>query len=293
MRTVVIVISLAACGGGSSARTPDADPDRPDAAPGAIAGDVTVLDGGGLGHLWWPPVVFGGFPDGGPPAWYRETVAAGACRVLAYQLDFCEPPCDGICVVPATCQRWPSYRSAGVLTVTGLTEPLSLEPYGDGRYATPGGLKSPLFAVDATIAVEAGGDVIPAFTVTASGVRRLTVPALDATGRAILVDGADLTLSWPEPDTTARVHLIVHSGGAPHGTPPQYMLECDATDAGSLEIPRAAIEAMPRLGEGCPKGHDCAKLGIARYRRATTTTGSGEVALRVMNGANYLVVHDP
>ena len=293
MRRIAGIALLVAGCGRSSAGEPDADPSRPDAPAGLTAGELTVLDGGGLGHLWFAPVVFGGFPVGGPPVWHQEIASAGACRVLAYQLDFCDPPCDGLCQAPATCVPWPVYRSAGALTVTGLAAPLVLEPLYDHRYTTTGGLPDPLFASDATIAMSAGGDVVPAFTVDAPAVRQLTVPAFDAAGRAILVDGADATITWPDPDPSARVQLVAHSGGAPHGTPPEFLLECDVPDTGTLVIPRAAIEALPALSEGCPKGHDCAKLGIARYQRRSTTTDDGTVSLRVMSGIDYPVVHDP
>lgn len=287
-RMIVLLGLVTACGGGAA--VPDADP-QPDAAPGSFAGELTVLDGGGLGHLWFPPVVFGGFPTDGRPVWHQEVLTTGACRLFEYELGLCDPPCDGVCLAPAECRAWPTYRSAGALTITGLAAALVVDPLFDGRYVTPGGLPDPLFASDASIGVSAAGDVIDAFTVSAAAVARLAVPAFDANGLAVLTDGSDLTITWPGADATSRVQVFVHSGGAPHGTPPQTLLQCDAVDTGSITIPQQAVEALPPLAVGCPKGRDCAKLGIMRYHRATTTTAAGTVTLTVGSGTNYAVQH--
>jgi len=282
---------VVACGGPAPGTPHDGDPGAPDAAGGAVAGEITVLDGGGLGHNWRAPVVFGGFPTD-PPAWHQEVVAAGACRVLAYEPAFCDPPCDGVCTAPNTCRPWPTYRSAGTLTIGGLAAPLSVTPSFDASYVTLGGLPDPLFDSDATVTLDAAGDEIDAFSLSTQAVRRIAIPAFDAAGLATMVDGADLLLSWPSADAASRVHVLVHAGGAPHGIPAASILECDAADTGALTIPRAAIEAMPQLGTGCAKGRDCAKFGIMRYRRATTETDLGTVTLTVGAGVDYPVVHD-
>jgi hypothetical protein len=277
-----------ACGGSGGA--PDAVAPTVDASAGAVAGEITVLDGGGLGHMWRAPVVFGGFPTA-PPAWHTVVVVAGACRVARYEPAFCDPPCDGVCVAPGECRAWPTYRSAGRLTIGGLAVPVAVDPLFDGSYLTFGGLPDPLFARDATVTMDVEGDAIAAFTVSARAAARIGIPAFEPAGEATLVDGADLGLAWPSADPTSRVQVLVHSGGAPHGTPPEALLVCDAPDSGALTIPRAAIEAMPPLGLGCAKGHDCAKLGVMRYHRATVETAAGTAALVVGAGVDYAVIH--
>lgn len=284
---VVLLRVLVGCGGASGG-PPDAGIGAD--ASGGAAGEITVLDGGGLGHMWFAPVVFGGFPDVAS-SWYTEVATAGACRLLAYAPGSCEPACTGVCVAPGECRAWPRYRSAGELTVDGLAAPVQLAAPFDGRYVTYGGLPDPLFASGATISLAAAGAEIPAFTVSTGAVARLSIPAFDADLVAVLADGADTELAWPDPDPTARVHVVVHSGGAIHGLPPATFLECDAADTGTLAIPRAIVEALPGLGTGCTKGHDCAKLGVMRYHRAVVATAAGDAALVVGAGRNYPVMH--
>lgn len=281
---------LVACGDGapSGGDQPDAAPaGGDDAGPVAEAGELVVLSGGGYGHLWFPPVVFGSIWGGAPPVWHTEVASDGACRVLSYQTGFCSE-CSGVCLAPDECRPWPDYLGAGTITVSGLAGgDLVLEPEFDQRYQTWGGLPDPLFADDAVLSVAAAGDEVDGFSGTVAAVARLTVPALDEAGAAVLADGADLELTWPAPVAGSRVRLFAHSGGALHGTPPEVILECDAEDTGSLVITAAILEALPAIGSGCAKMHDCAKLGIMRYARSLAATDRGEVALIAGSGANY------
>ena len=288
---MLAALLVAACGGGEpSDGEPDARPDPGEDAGGGgeePIGELVVLSGGGFGHLWFPPVVFGSIWGDAPPSWHTEVARDGACRVLAYETGFCAG-CSGVCLAPDECRPWPDYLSAGSITVSGLAGgDVVLEPEFDRRYQTWGGLAEPLFAADDLVSVAAAGDQVGAFSVSARGVARLTVPALDQAGEALLADGADIELTWPEPVAGSRVHLLAHSGGALHGTPPEQILECDSDDTGSLVLTAAILEALPAFGSGCVKMHDCAKLGIMRYARAVAATDRGELLLTVGSGINY------
>lgn len=287
----MLAIALAAgCGGEPSGGDPDARPDPDpgdDAAPAALAGELVVLDGGGYGHLWFPPIVFGSIWGAAPPVWHSEVASEGACRVLAYETGFCTD-CDGVCLAPDECRPWPVYRSAGPITIGGVAgDDLVVEAGFDQHYQTWGGLPDPLFAAGDPVTMTAAGDEVPSFTASVAAPARLTVPALDEAGEAVLADGADLVLAWPAPVAGSRVRLFAHSGGAPHGTPPEIILECDAEDTGSLVIAAALLDAIPAFDSGCRKMHDCAKLGVMRYARAIAPTGAGEVAFTAGSGADY------
>lgn len=285
--SIVLILGLTACGGDDTG-APDAGAD---AAAGAVAGELVVLTGGGYGRQAFPPVVLGAFPDREGALWYTEAVRAGACRVERYQPGSCAGPCAGVCVEPGECRPFPTYRSAGVIAIDGLAAPLTLEPSFDGHYATAGGLPDPLFAAGGSVRARAAGALIPAFDVSAVAPRAVTIAAFDGAGVAVLSDGAALTLTWPNADPASRVRVFVHSGGALHGTPPAAALTCDDVDRGELTIARAVIEAMPAMGRGCAKMHDCASFGIMRYRRAAVATAAGEVQLVVASGRDYEVVH--
>jgi hypothetical protein len=297
MRGVWILASALAigCGGGApSGNEPDARPvsGEDGGSPEAAIGELVVLDGGGYGHLWFPPVVFGSIWGDAPPAWHTVVARDGACRVLRYEPGFCAE-CSGVCLAPDECRPWPVYLAAGSITVSGLAgDDVVLEPEFDKRYQTWGGLPDPLFADGAEVVVEASGGEVGSFSATVTAFPRLTVPALDETGEAALADGDDIELTWPTAVSGARVQLFAHSGGALHGTPPEVILRCDAWDTGSLVISAAILEALPVIGAGCAKMHDCAKLGIMRYAQAAAATESGEVLVTVGSGADYLLTAD-
>lgn len=185
---------VAACGGGAPAGGGE-----PDSAPGggddagavATAGELVIVNGGGYGHIWPPPVVFGSVWGSTPPVWHTEVAREGACRVLGYQTGFCDQ-CSGVCLAPDECRPWPDYLSAGAVTVRGLAGgELRLEPEFDQRYQTWGGLPDPLFADDAVISIEAAGDEVGPFSGTVAAVARLTVPAIGS-GCAKMHDCAKL-----------------------------------------------------------------------------------------------------
>jgi len=289
MRGLLAAVLVVGCGGGSPSQgQPDARPaGGDDAGVDGSIGELVILNGGGYGHLWFPPAVFGSIWGDNPPAWHTEVARDGACRVLAYQPGFCAD-CAGVCLAPDECRPWPDYLGAGAITVSGIAgDDLVLEPEFDERYQTFGGLPDPLFADDAIVSVEAAGGEVDGFSASLSAVARLTIPSFDDAGQAVLSDGADIELTWPAPVAGSRVHLFGHSGGALHGTPPEVILECDAEDTGSLVITSDILEAVPVIGSGCAKMHDCAKLGVMRYARASAATDGGEVRITVGNGANY------
>lgn len=301
--TVLVGYALAVglgtgCGESSSGESdggtgPDGGGSGVDSGADELAGSITVLDNGGLGTATLGAAVFGDFPEGGPPVWHAEVVQEGACRLLRYQPGFCQE-CDGVCLAPEECRPWPRFRSAGVLSVEGLAtpDPITLEPTFGGRYQTSGGLPDPLFDPDATVTITATGGEIAGFELATPAVARLSLPAFDAGSVADLPGRGQVTLEWPEADPDSRVLLTVHSGGAFHGIPPEVLLECDAADQGQLTIPAAVMAELPALGLGCAKMHDCAALGILRYRRVTAGAGADRVSLMVASGVNYPVTHD-
>src|SRR5688572_17130833 len=84
--SIFAMLLVAACGGGEpSAGEPDARPDPGGDGGGGEEpiGELVVLSGGGFGHLWFPPVVFGSIWGDAPPGWHTEVARVGACRVLA------------------------------------------------------------------------------------------------------------------------------------------------------------------------------------------------------------------
>jgi hypothetical protein len=270
-----------------------------DASPGFdgstanSAGEIAVVSGGGqavgrgLGTN-----VGASFPEGEAVVWHTESARAGACRLLEYTPSFCDPVCNGVCVAPGQCQPFPVWRSAGMLTFTGLAQPLSLEPQpGSNVYASAGGLAEPLFQPGVEVTANASGALVPAFTISGRGVARVATDVAEA-GVVTLPPSGDLIVTWRSPDAGARVRVTITGGTQLHGLPSPSVLVCEAPDTGSLTIAAALIEAFPSVGRGCVKMRDCASFGILRYTRSSVTVAGGEVVLLVGSGTDYEVVHE-
>lgn len=225
--------------------------------------------------------VFGKVYDGPTPSTliWEEVDRSGECALFTPRVPFCNSPCGGsaACVEDDVCQAYPSARSVGLVTVTGLSSTsgpvdLELRPVAN-NYQNPANvtLAYPAFAEGQVIALSAAGDLLPGFTVSAPGVGPLTL--LDTDLR--LVAGQDLGLRWSAPadSTLATVSIkldISHHGGT------KGKIECEATDDGALDIPGAMISQLLALGvAGFPT------VSATRRALASTRIAVGRIDLAI------------
>jgi hypothetical protein len=197
--------------------------------------------------------VFGKVYDGPTPATliWQEVSRSGECILLTPRVPFCNSPCGGsaACVEDDLCQPYPSARSVGLVTVTGLAStggPIDLElrPVAN-NYQNPANveLDYPAFSEGQVIGLSAAGDVLPGFSVSAPGVGPLTLS--DAELR--LVAGQALDLSWNTPDDPSLAKILVKLDISHHGGT-KGKIECEAVDDGALEIPGPMIGQLLALG---------------------------------------------
>lgn len=284
----------AACGGGAS--NPDGGADAsplPDAGADPLFDDprgvVTIAELSLAGSTYGVATAeLASAPAG---AVYTTIMEAGACRLRAYEAGFCDPPClDGLCTSDDECVPWATRQSGGTIAVTGAKVALSLVPDAYGYYqATPWDLPGDLFDDGAPIAVSAPGAAFPAFDLQAGGTAAIDPQLAGELGDELqLADGADNAVTWSAAAPGARVRLIVRSPTVAHGLPSTRLIECDAPDAGSIEIPQAIVEAFPAMprSEICV-GRDCPMSTILRYTRAADT----DVVLRVGSRVDFFVSH--
>src|SRR5262245_29978833 len=60
---------------------------------------------------------------------YTIDASEGACRRLVTAPAFCDPPCiSGSCVADDLCEPFPVPASAGVVTVSGASETITIDP---------------------------------------------------------------------------------------------------------------------------------------------------------------------
>jgi hypothetical protein len=189
--------------------------------------------------------------DGPTPSQLVWTTAAsaGGCTLSKPRVPFCDTPCTGgaVCVEDNKCQSYPSSKSVGIVrasgikTATGATG-FTMDPIAGG-YQASGSLPYPAFAEGAAIELAAAGGVYSAFTLKSSG-----IAPLQLLSEAIPVaSGQAVKLLWtlPEQSGLSTLHVkldISHHGGT------KGMIECEAADSGSLEIPASLVTELLGLG---------------------------------------------
>jgi hypothetical protein len=306
MRTMTLMtLVLAAaggCGGGSS-DTPDAPP-YVDAAPDAsgaprerigwvdVYEDRATSDYGSGPETYLTSQVTAQFYLGHPGDFHRQTTTVGACTLRRYTPSSCDPACPtGLCVEPDVCEEWPTLVSAGQLTVTGLSTPVSITPQS-GYYYPAAALPEELFADAATISAQLSGGDLAAATLDAGGVPPLVTPIID---RITLVPGQDHTVTWT-PAGVGRVRMTLNSNNQGHGAPYLAIIECEVDDAaGAITVPAALVDAFPEsyAWTYCA-GSDCPPSRLRRYRAGTAPVGADqEIRLTVASQITFGVEHHP
>ncbi|KFE60803.1 hypothetical protein [Hyalangium minutum] len=261
-------------------------------------GDPNILAGSFQVRLV-PPVPASGTPgytavvgkvyDGASPSQllWEKAAQSGDCQLLTPRVPFCNTPCGGsaVCVENDTCQAYPKSQSVGtvqvqgVRTAAGATE-FSRDPVVN-NYQPPvsAELPYPAFSEGGTIRFDAAGGVYSAFSLQARGIAPLQL--LNDT--ITLQQDQPVNLSWTAPGQAdlSKIHVkldISHHGGT------RGMLECDAADTGSLQLPAALVTQLLNLGvAGYPS------VVVTRKAVGSTTIVPGRVDLIVSSEVEHAV----
>jgi len=218
----------------------------------------------GLFDRPFPLQIFGVVREG----LWEVTLSAGACVYLTPAMaGFCTPECttEQYCDVDDVCQSYPVRQSAGTLTLTGLTAPVTLEPTMDNFYTASGTPTENLFEPGSMITLTAEGATLPAFDVSTTAVAPLA-PAIPCPLE--LIAGQDLTVTW---DAATGGNLIrwemisaFHAGDGP-------MVLCEGPDTGSLVVPASIVDRY--LIDRTPYE----TMQLSRLQHAATGAGNGRL----------------
>ena len=270
----LLALSLLACSGG------DDDDGGPDAGnePITLRGTCDEADHIGAFQVAVSPdfsSVDGQVFDAVLPVTIRDEVSVeGDCRLMRRLNLFCDPACSGaeVCDHDGTCKPQPAAQDVGVVTVTGLEEPISMEPRppGNNYFATPA--TNPIFLPGAEIRLRTEGGAYVATALGGFGFEPLSLTASDWS----LAAAQPLAVTWAAPasaDDKTRITLEVTINQ--HGTSP-VALECDFPDNGSATIPASVIDALLAEGvSGFPSGI------VKRVTRDRATVSAGCIDLTV------------
>jgi hypothetical protein len=175
----------------------------------------------------------GSVSDGVVPLNVLEQVGEdGSCVLMRRNNPFCDPGCQAgeTCDFDGNCLPYPTNHDIGVVTVTGLLQPVMLEPVAPTFSYFDTTLPHPAFEPGALITVRStGGDYSP-LELHGYGVE-MVVPGADE----LHLDGdMPLDIAWTpgDPRVTMRLQIAVDQ----HGTSPLAMICSAPADEGMLTI---------------------------------------------------------
>lgn len=232
------------------------------------------------------PSIVGKVYDGPTPStlvWEAGT-RDGDCKLFTPRVPYCSTACggDAACVEDDTCQPYPTARSVGNVTVTGVEtasgQDITLTPVANNYQLVSETLLEPPFAGGAEIALSAEGAYFAPFSLTAHGIAALSF----ASESLALVEDTSLALAWePDESSDSRVHIkldLSHHGGT------KGKIECDFDDDGSAEISAALVSELMSLGiAGFPT------IVVTRRQIGETAIEVGKVQLAVTSSVEIPV----
>jgi hypothetical protein len=217
------------------------------------------------------------------PAIYQERTRSGACRQLTAEPGFCVEPCEGYCLGSGECVPWPVRVSAGTLTVSGLAQPVTIEPTPEALYTEY--VQQPLIQAGGQITASAPGAELGGFELAVRGPEPLVVTNRD---QLALEQGKPLAIEWaPSSDPAARIRLWLISDYG-HGPVHPAVIHCDAPDTGLITIPADWVDWLRDPSHwACG---DCFESTMTRYTRATTEVDGTRVELSVQSAVGLYLV---
>ncbi len=232
-----------------SGTDPDTDngalrgPCPPDRALGGLeisaAADFSLIDGK--------------FSDGVVPASVlTRELEAGDCALWRGENPTCSPAClsGETCDFNGQCIPYPVQQDAGVITISGLSEPVSLEPLPPGNTYSKVDLTHPAFAPGAPIEMTSTDGYFGVLSLRGTGVAPLVNQDLEWA----IAPGQPLAVTWEAPamDTGSRIQLYMNIDQ--HGHTPLTLI-CEFPDTGQAEVPTSLIDALIATGtSGRPSG---------------------------------------
>ena len=229
--------------------------------------------------------ISGVFADGVVPASVpTKEIEEGDCVLWRRRNPSCNPSCGSneTCDFDGKCVPYPLQQDAGVITINGLSDPVSIGPLAPTNSYSKVDVTHPAFEPGDLIEMTTTDGYFGVLNMWGVGVEPLVDQELFWT----IESGQPLTVTWKAPamDTGSQIRLYLNIDQ--HGNTPLTMI-CDFPDTGYAEISASLIAALITTGvSGKPSGRltrrtvdsvDVAE-GCVEFRIASTLKANVQVA---------------
>jgi hypothetical protein len=236
--------------GGGSPDVPTADGTEPDPSPwGYNTCSVETRVGGVEVTLADEYTGINGLILGGVvPSQVPELIGeVDGCRLLKARNLFCDPSCvpGETCGEEGACIPYPKSLSVGVVTITGMKAPQSMEAKWGNHYTNSGSLEHPGFETGMSIHLRAAGDEAEGFELSGHGITKLEIPS--GAGKVAVEEGAGLALKWEPGPAVDGVQVHIELNINNHGSSGAY-IACEVEDSGSHSIAAALMTSLQEFG---------------------------------------------
>jgi hypothetical protein len=174
---------------------------------------------------------------------WQSQAREGDCRLVTRSNPFCDPACSGdrFCGSENQCVPEPTLQDVGTVTLSGLSEPVTVKGI-NGMYYAP--LPMMPFAVGADLRMMAAGGRHGSFSLAGRGIEPLV---FESVALHVLRD-VPLPLGWTPPAAEPASTRILASLDIAHHGGIAARLECDFADTGSGTIPARLITKLIERG---------------------------------------------
>ncbi len=274
MASMLCILLFVACGKDDTGQDSTAPTPEDVALAGACSMDQ---DFGGflISHEDDRSGVDGAVADGVVPFEVLEEIAAeGDCRLLRRNNPYCHPECDPgqTCDFDGTCLPYPVAQDLGIVTITGLANPVEMEAVFPGNTYYDTTLPSPPFDEDVLITLDMPSGVYGPATLYGVGVG----PIVPLDEEWSVEAGVDLAVHWEPPQGELdRGEIALSLNIDQHGISPSTLV-CAFEDDGEATVPAAIIQALVDTGvTGFPNA------SLARRTQDHAEAGAGCMDLTV------------
>jgi len=180
----------------------------------------------------------------------HEKLVVNECRLLQKINPECTPACESgeACNLDGECIPYPKNQNAGVITVEGLQEKVTMNPLDALNYFVQ--VSHPIFLEGSEISLTSTKGYAGEIKLYGEGVKALEVKDDQWT----LAKGEPLTVNWTPPAAGSKSRILINMNVDQHGSSP-YRIYCDVEDTGSYVIPAQVIDELMKAGiSGFPNG---------------------------------------